>query len=131
MSEARREQILQGSNFERIFNVKLGDTFRLVENLESIKTKTQALVKLKNDNASAHDALDTAMLSQEAVTAANEALTSRVISNTEEQVQYTRDNPYVFKEGISDADAKIAFDNLPIGSIYIDPLDGEPYRKDK
>jgi len=131
MSEERREQILQGSNFERIFNVKLGDTFRLVENLESIKTKLDGLQKLQAKNPDAHDDLDTAMFTDEAVTAANEAITSRVISSPEEQVKYTRDNPYVFEEGISEEDAENIFINLPIGSVYIDPFDGEPYRKDK
>ena len=120
LSEERKEQILQGSNFERIFNVKLGDTFRLVENLESIKTKTQALVKLEKNNAAAHDDLDTSILSDEAVRAANEADTSTELGAAP-KVEYTEDNPYVFKEGISEADAEAIYNNLPIGSFYRDP----------
>lgn len=130
LSEERKEQILQGSNFERIFNVKLGDTFRLVENLESIKTKTQALVKLEKNNAAAHDDLDTSILSDEAVRAANEATTSTELGEAS-KVEYTRENPYVFKEGISAKDAKAVFDSLPIDSVYIDPSDGLRYTKDK
>tara|TARA_B100001057_G_scaffold285712_1_gene285936 strand:- start:721 stop:2688 length:1968 start_codon:yes stop_codon:yes gene_type:complete len=120
LSEERKEEILQGSTFERIFNVKLGDTFRLVENLESIKTKTQALVKLEKNNASAHDDLDTSILSDEAVRAANEADTSTELGAAP-KVEYTEDNPYVFKEGISEEDAEAIYNNLPIGSFYRDP----------
>lgn len=121
LSEERKEQILQGSNFERIFNVKLGDTFRLVENLESIKTKTQALVKLEKNNAAAHDDLDTSILSDEAVRAANEADTSTELGAAPKPAEYTRENPYVFKEGISAKDAEAVYNSLPIGSFYSDP----------
>ena len=131
LSEERKEEILQGSTFERIFNVKLGDTFRLVENLESIKTKLDGLQKLQAKNPDAHDDLDTSILSDEAVRAANEADTSTELGEGPKPAEYTRDNPYVFKEGISEEDAKNIFNNLPIGSVYIDPFDGEPYRKDK
>ena len=131
MSEERREQILQGSNFERIFNVKLGDTFRLVENLESIKTKLDGLQKLQAKNPDAHDDLDTSMFTDEALKTVNEADTSTELGEGPKPAEYTRDNPYVFKEGISEEDAENIFINLPIGSVYIDPFDGEPYRKDK
>ena len=131
MSEERREQILQGSNFERIFNVKLGDTFRLVENLESIKTKLDGLQKLQDKNPDAHDDLDTSMFTDEALKTVNEADTSTELGEGPKPAEYTRDNPYVFKEGISEEDAENIFINLPIGSVYIDPFDGEPYRKDK
>ena len=131
LSEERREQILEGSTFEDIFKVRFGDTFRLVETLESIKTKTQALMDLKERFPAAHDKLDTAMFTDEALKTVNEATTSTELGEAPKPAEYTKDNPYVFKEGISEKDAKAAFDNLPINSIYMDPLDGELYRKDK
>jgi len=131
LSEERREQILEGSTFEDIFKVRFGDTFRLVETLESIKTKTQALMDLKERFPAAHDKLDTAMFTDEALKTVNEATTSTELGEAPKPAEYTKDNPYIFKEGISEKDAKAAFDNLPINSIYMDPLDGELYRKDK
>ena len=131
LSEERREQILEGSTFEDIFKVRFGDTFRLVETLESIKTKTQALMDLKERFPAAHDKLDTAMFTDEALKTVNEATTSTELGEAPKPAEYTKDNPYVFKEGISEKDAKAAFDNLPINSIYMDPLDGKLYRKDK
>ena len=131
LSEERREQILEGSTFEDIFKVRFGDTFRLVETLESIKTKTQALMDLQKRFPAAHDNLDTALFTDKALKTVNEATTSTELGEAPKPVDYTRDNPYVFKEGISEEDAKNIFNNLPIGSVYIDPFDGEPYRKDK
>ena len=79
----------------------------------------------------APDKLATAMFTDEALKTVNEATTSTELGEAPKPAEYTKDNPYVFKEGISEKDAKAAFDNLPINSIYMDPLDGELYRKDK
>ena len=71
------------------------------------------------------------MFTDEALKTVNEADTSTELGEGPKPAEYTRDNPYVFKEGISEEDAKNIFNSLPIGSVYIDPFDGEPYRKDK
>tara|TARA_Y100000996_G_scaffold2825_1_gene2691 strand:- start:10104 stop:12041 length:1938 start_codon:yes stop_codon:yes gene_type:complete len=117
MSERRKEEILQGSTFERIFNVQFGDTFKLYTTLQAITKKEEAL--------------DTYGFVTEVGKVLNKAVQSQEIGEAPKLVEYTRDNPYVFKEGIGEASAKIAFDNLPINSVYIDPFDGEFYRKDK
>ena len=124
MSERRREEILQGSTFERIFNVKFGDTFKLYTTLQSIIKK--------------EDALDTYGFTSEVLRIINSTSGGQPVVGPPQEigeapkpVEYTRDNPYIFKEGIGEASAKIAFDNLPIGSVYMDPFDGELYKKDK
>tara|TARA_B100000073_G_scaffold279232_1_gene239719 strand:- start:1884 stop:3821 length:1938 start_codon:yes stop_codon:yes gene_type:complete len=117
MSERRREEILQGSTFERIFNVQFGDTFKLYTTLQAITKKEEAL--------------DTYGFVTEVGKVLNKAVQSQEIGEAPKPVEYTRDNPYIFKEGIGEDSAKIAFDNLPIGSVYMDPFDGEFYRKDK
>jgi len=124
LSERRKEEILQGSTFERIFNAQFNDTFKLYTTLQSILKKEEAL--------------ETYGFVSEVGKVLNKTSTGQVpvgpsqeIGEAPKPVEYTRDNPYVFKEGIGEVSAKIAFDNLPIGSVYIDPDDGEPYRKDK
>ena len=124
MSERRKEEILQGSTFERIFNVKFGDTFKLYTTLQAITKKEEAL--------------DTYGFVSEVGKVLNKTSTGQVpvgpsqeIGEEPKPVEYTRENPYVFKEGIGEVSAKIAFDNLPINSVYIDPFDGEFYKKDK
>lgn len=54
---------------------------------------------------------------------------SREEETSDNVVTGTRDNPYVFKEGITAEDAKAAFDKLPSGSFFIDPDDGQLYKK--
>ena len=124
MSETRREEILEGSNFERIFNAQFNDTFKLYTTLQSIRKK--------------EDALDTYGFTSEVLERLNRTSTDQVpvspsqeIGATPKPAEYTRENPYVFKEGISAKDAKAVFDNLPIDSVYIDPSDGLRYTKDK
>jgi len=124
MSETRREEILEGSNFERIFNAKFSDTFKLYTTLQSIIKK--------------EDALDTYGLTSEVLERINRTSTDQVpvspsqeIGEATKPAEYTRENPYIFKEGIGEVSAKIAFDNLPINSVYIDPFDGLRYTKDK
>ena len=43
LSERRKEEILQGSTFERIFNAQFNDTFKLYTTLQSILKKEEAL----------------------------------------------------------------------------------------
>jgi len=124
MSETRREEILEGSNFERIFNAQFNDTFKLYTTLQSIRKK--------------EDALDTYGFTSEVLERLNRTSTDQVpvspsqeIGATPKPAEYTRENPYVFKEGISAKDAKAVFDSLPIDSVYIDPSDGLRYTKDK
>ena len=54
---------------------------------------------------------------------------SREEETSDNVVTGTRDNPYIFKEGITAEDAKAAFNNLPSGSFFIDPDDGMLYEK--
>jgi len=114
MNEERREEILQGSNFERIFNVEFGDTFKLYTTLQSIRKK--------------EDALDTYGFTSEVLERINRTSTDQVpvspsqeIGATPKPAEYTRENPYVFKEGISAKDAEAVYNSLPIGSFYSDP----------
>jgi hypothetical protein len=44
-------------------------------------------------------------------------------------MNFTRENPFTFTEGISNEDAEAAFNNLPSGSFFIDPDDGLLYEK--
>ena len=49
--------------------------------------------------------------------------------DTEEEIQYTKDNPFVFGDYRSNEAQKI-FNSLPIGSYFIDPSDGKLYEKE-
>ena len=41
------------------------------------------------------------------------------------EVEYTRDNPYIFEEGLSNEEAQAIFNSLPAGTIFRNPADGE------
>ncbi len=49
--------------------------------------------------------------------------------DTEKEIQYTKDNPFVFGDYRSNEAQKI-FNSLPIGSYFIDPSDGKLYEKE-
>ncbi len=49
--------------------------------------------------------------------------------DTEEEIQYTRANPYVFEESLDDDEVKKIFNSLPIGSYFINPADGRLKQK--
>jgi len=56
------------------------------------------------------------------------AAPEKTVDNTS-QIKYTRENPYTFGDFRSNEAEKI-FNNLPIGSYYIDPSDGKLYKKE-
>ena len=41
------------------------------------------------------------------------------------EVDYTRDNPYIFEEGLSNEEAQAIFNSLPAGTVFRNPADGE------
>tara|TARA_R100001224_G_scaffold62541_1_gene37393 strand:+ start:169 stop:1764 length:1596 start_codon:yes stop_codon:yes gene_type:complete len=41
------------------------------------------------------------------------------------EVEYTRDNPYIFEEGLSNEEAQAIFNSLLAGTVFRNPADGE------
>jgi len=120
MSERRREEILQGSTFERIFNVKFGDTFKLYTTLQSIQKKEEAL--------------DTYGFVSEVGRVLNKTSTGQVPVSPSQEIKerlYTEDDPFIFTDGMTNEETISYYNRLPIGSVFIDPIDGMRYRKNQ
>ena len=43
----------------------------------------------------------------------------------EEKVEYDKDNPYIFEEGLSNEEAQAIFDSLPAGTVFRNPANGQ------
>lgn len=120
MSERRREEILQGSTFERIFNVQFGDTFKLFTTLQSIIKK--------------EDALETYGFVSEVGRILNKTSTGQVPVSPSQEIEerlYTEDDPFIFTDAMTNEETIDYYNRLPIGSVFIDPIDGVRYRKNQ
>lgn len=120
MSERRREEILQGSTFERIFNVKFGDTFKLYTTLQSIIKK--------------EDALETYGFVSEVGKVLNKTSTGQVPVSPSQEIEerlYTEDDPFIFTDAMTNEEIIDYYNRLPIRSVFIDPIDGMRYRKNQ
>jgi len=114
--------ILQGSNFERIITqANLGETIKLVRNLKLIDNKVQKLSNLSEKYSSATDVMN---LAQEPVTQPADQTMPE-----DDQREGTQSNPVQISGDLSETDQANIYNNLPSGSFFIDPSDGQVYRK--
>jgi len=130
MSETRREEILEGSNFERIFNVKFGDTFKLYTTLQSVLKKEAALktygVEVVVDPEVEDIVQDTNTALQSGL--GPNAVTSPQLGIVARNRPEAADVPYRFT-GKTDEEQEEEFNNLASGSLFIDPDTGVLARK--
>ncbi len=120
MSETRREEILEGSNFERIFNAKFNDTFKLYTTLQSIIKK--------------EDALDTYGFTSEVSRIINSTSGGQPVVGPPQEIEerlYTEDDPFIFTDAMTNEETISYFSRLSVNSVFIDPIDGMRYRKTK
>jgi len=120
MSETRREEILEGSNFERIFNAKFNDTFKLYTTLQSIRKK--------------EDALDTYGFTSEVSRIINSTSGGQPVVGPPQEIEerlYTEDDPFIFTDAMTNEETISYFSRLSVNSVFIDPIDGMRYRKTK
>ena len=116
LSERRKEEILQGSTFERIFNAQFNDTFKLYKTLQSIIKKEAAL--------------DTYGFVTEVGRVINKSVQSQEIGPVFKR-EYTEDDPFIFTDAMTNEETIDYYNRLPIGSVFIDPIDGMRYRKNQ
>ena len=120
LSERRKEEILQGSTFERIFNAQFNDTFKLYKTLQSIIKK--------------EDALETYGFVSEVGKVLNKTSTGQVPVSPSQEIKerlYTEDDPFIFTDAMTNEETISYYSRLPIGSVFIDPIDGMRYRKNQ
>ncbi len=120
MSETRREEILEGSNFERIFNAQFNDTFKLYTTLQSIRKK--------------EDALDTYGFTSEVSRIINSTSGGQPVVGPPQEIEerlYTEDDPFIFTDAMTNEETISYFSRLSVNSVFIDPIDGMRYRKTK
>ena len=130
LSETRREEILEGSNFERIFNAKFGDTFKLYTTLQSIIKKEAALKTYGFEVAVDPEVEDIVQDTNTALQSGlgPNAVTSPQLGIVARNRPEAADVPYRFT-GKTDEEQEEEFNNLSSGSLFIDPDTGLLARK--
>lgn len=130
MSETRREEILEGSNFERIFNVKFGDTFKLYTTLQSVLKKEAALKTYGFEVAVDPEVEDIVQDTNTALQSGlgPNAVTSPQLGIVARNRPEAADVPYRFT-GKTDEEQEKEFEELSKDTLFIDPDTGLLARK--
>ena len=121
LPDNRREQILNGSNFEDLFQVNSGQVVMLAKNMKLIENKLDALETLAQRYPSATDSFRSSITGPESLEVVKNALSGGQATEPQE--------PFVISGDLSDDEQKAAYDNLPSGALFVDPSDGKTYRK--
>lgn len=132
LPQNRKDKILQGSSFDRIFGVKLGDSFKLINNIKLIDSKLVGLKNLQTKYAKSTEAFDPEIEQLVKDTAEATDLGNAVVSSQSGVIAKNRpeaaDVPYRFT-GKTDEEQEEEFNNLASGSLFIDPDTGVLARK--
>ncbi len=135
LPQTRKDKILQGSSFDRIFGAKLGDSFKLINNIKLIDSKLVGLKGLQTKYAKSAVAFDPEVESivQDTNTALQSGLGPNAITSPQLGIvarnrPEAADVPYRFT-GKTDEEQEEEFNNLASGSLFIDPDTGLLARK--
>ena len=132
LPQNRKDKILQGSSFDRIFGVKLGESFKLINNIKLIDSKLVGLRDLQTKYAKSTEAFDPEIEQLVKDTAEATELSNAVVSPQLGVVAKNRpeaaDVPYRFT-GKTDEEQEEEFNNLAPDTLFIDPDTGLLARK--
>lgn len=125
----RRLTTLERNQVENLgfkFNTAYQDYRKLQKNGNTLKFYVDNMKKLGMDTSQ----IEKLVIRPVEITEQSDVVPEPEETPTQEQVVTgTRENPFIFTEGMSDTDAEAAFNNLPSGSFFIDPSDGLLYEK--